>query len=281
MAQVRSVADLATMEDGEAILAVRGTLVKVYEHKAGESKNGAYSFQNATLKDKTGSATVKFKDVADKAHLRGKEVLLQCIKTEKGSFTGVKIKDETFKDKTTRFIWVTPSADIGLAEENGNGHGHDDPKPQPRQPERAPKEQQSSQPQSAPLQTLHDPQPNGEPDRLPANASKPLPGSREAVLQVAAWATQVANLQLMAITKVEKYLAPMVEAKLGIRLDSGARHAWAMNLMIQLADRSVGSHWNLPMTEYAMPKQSEQTDSYARRDDMRCSTYDYEPGQEG
>jgi hypothetical protein len=284
MARIIPVAELAAMEDGEPIMAVRGVLTKVYPPFEGDNDNGHWSFQKAMFKDKTGTAQVKFKDQPDRRHYQGKEVLLQCIKTEKGSFTGVKVKDDEYQGKTTRLIWVTPSADIGLAEEGANGAAAQPPAPQQTPVTPAPVSQTSapqkptpaanSQTPAVDLQASAGPQQQAPAPQPPLAAAlqaeaqqrtnggeqRPAPivnGSREAAVEVLGWANQIANIQLLAITRVEKYLAPMVKATLGIQLDSGERHAWAMNLAMQLeiAEKAM---WKMPLTEYAMPKANGQ-----------------------
>ena len=265
MARIIPVAELAALVDGEPIMAVRGVLTKIYPPFEGDNDNGHWSFQKAMFKDKTGTAQVKFKDLGDQRHLQGKEVLLQCIKTEKGAFTGVKVKDDEYNSKVTRLIWVTPSADIGLAQDDGappappaartTAPQAAAPNPAPSTPAAPPAARQEA-PQTPPLAAQL--QAEAEQQRTQTNGegrtTAPIVnGSREAATEVLGWANQIANIQLLAITRVEKYLAPMVKASLGIQLDSGAKHAWSMNLAMQL---EMGEHaqWKMPVTEYAPPK---------------------------
>jgi hypothetical protein len=266
MARVIPVAELATMDDGEPIMVLRGVLTKVYDRSSGTNSNGDWSLQGAVLKDKTGETPVKFNGFDDQKHLKGKEVLLECTKSSKGAFTGVKIKDDEWKGKITRYAWVTASANVGLAEENGNGNGHSEPQPQPRQQE--PQSKQTSSPKP-PWEHPEPPTSDKSETVKEPPRKRPEPGSIEAAREVEAWATQLAHLQVIAITKVEKYVVPMLAAR-DIRLDSGQQHAWAMNLAMQL-EIEMKAMWRLRNTEYALPKGNGK----------KGSEPPYEPGQEG
>ncbi len=123
MARVIPVAEISQMEAGQEVLAIRGTIVKVDKRSDGANEHGPWSLQRATLQDPDGKTIkIKFQNLSDQAHWLGKEVLLQCIKNDTGKFTGVRIKDDTYKGVTTRMLWVTPSADIGLAAVDADGN---------------------------------------------------------------------------------------------------------------------------------------------------------------
>ena len=115
---MKTIADIASMDDGDLVSSIKGELTAIYDRRAGIGKNDKpYSFQDCELKDATGKIKVVLnnREGMDKS-LKGQVVTIECQKSEKGK-TGVYVQDQTYNGITTRKLRVTGSAVIS----NGSG----------------------------------------------------------------------------------------------------------------------------------------------------------------
>lgn len=134
--------EVFNLSDGETVPSVRGKITKIYGSKRGQNDNGDWSFQNFMLRADDGTEIkVKCKDRPDvPKELSGKIVVISCAEGQKG-LSGVKAKEDVYEGKTSRILWVTPSASIEVA---GSAQQADQPsdndggnaEPPPRQPEK-------------------------------------------------------------------------------------------------------------------------------------------------
>jgi hypothetical protein len=121
---------LNDLEVDETVLAVRGTVKRVWDRNEGTGDNGDWSVQNVVISD--GKKELK---VAVWNHdpipvkWKGKEVLIECSKSEKHGWVGVKTEDNEHKGKITRQLKVTKAGEINLASERDEGGGDDEPAP--------------------------------------------------------------------------------------------------------------------------------------------------------
>lgn len=106
-------AEVAQLQDGETIMALTGRIVSIWEAKSGTTKDGKpYCIQNFVMQDATGKVDVKCMDREPlPLSMKGAEVRLESVNSGKG-FTGLKAFDDTYQNKTTRKVKMTPSAII-------------------------------------------------------------------------------------------------------------------------------------------------------------------------
>lgn len=129
-------------EEGDVIGSVSGRIQKVWDWKDGDGKYGRYSFQNIELVDgrDTIKVVLKDRDELNERDWKGAQVIISSTEGKKG-YTGVKAKDDVYKGKTTRIVWVTATADI--TEDRGGAPSRDKERsddrreaPREREPER-------------------------------------------------------------------------------------------------------------------------------------------------
>lgn len=101
-------------------LSVSGKIVRVYDKKSGTSDKGNWSFQNLTIQDETGEATICLKNRKEEVSKDsvGKSISVSSNKTSNG-ILGVKIEKEEYKDKdgndkSSIKVIITPSATLTI-----------------------------------------------------------------------------------------------------------------------------------------------------------------------
>jgi hypothetical protein len=134
MAKITPVAEIDQLEDGQEIILLKGRVVQMYDaHRGEDAETGnRWSFQRFTLKDDTGTRSVLLKNRDDDLpkSYRGKEIVIEAHKGDKG-WSGVYAFDDTDKKgKTTRIVKVTPTAQIYLAEAGPTPPAQEPPPPQ-------------------------------------------------------------------------------------------------------------------------------------------------------
>lgn len=199
------------MEPDEVIMCTQGTLKKVHPMKTGTNSKGDWSLQNAILEHDGVEVPVLLAnhDEIDKSW-QGRSVTIEAYKPEGKAWTGVFSFDDTYGGKNERKIKVTATGQISLLE---------DPKP-------APKSEPKAEPKHA------EPKTQGQPKESDTQQpQQPQKGRMELAVE---YANQDANLALLCINAVHNYMVPRVKEKLGIDLDDQAKHAWAMNLKIDM-----------------------------------------------
>jgi hypothetical protein len=201
MAKITPVAEIDQLEDGQEIILLKGRVVQMYDaHRGEDAETGnRWSFQRFTLKDDTGTRSVLLKNRDDDLpkSYRGKEIVIEAHKGDKG-WSGVYAFDDTDKKgKTTRIVKVTPTAQIYLAEAG--------PTPPAQEPPAA----------QAPSGVNHKPAAAGPPPVTATNGGDKVALQTRAVLDAKIAAARLANLFIIAVDVVEAVVVPHFEADNG------------------------------------------------------------------
>lgn len=231
MARIIPLDEIPQMEADEPIICTTGTLKKLFEPKTGTNSNGDWSIQHGTLEKDGASIQLFIKDrPAISQSWRGREILIESHKGDKG-WSGVYAYDDTYNGKTTRKIKITPTAQVSLVDGQGEAAPE---KPAPQKPA------QGQAPANKPPQQQQ--RPPADPATTPGGS-----GSKTGIKKCVAAATQIGNLQLLSLNTVENYVAPRFAKKNKRELTVDEKHAWAMNMMIQLCRDNM--QWGMPDTE--------------------------------
>jgi hypothetical protein len=132
-----TVAEIRQMADAAVVMSFVGTVVKRFARKSGTNSQGEWSIENIEVKDAAGEVIkVKIKDCdpLDAAFVAGARIQIAATKSDKHGWIGVKAKDDDYKDKITRILWVTSSALVQTAPPDGNAQpatGGDTRRPEP------------------------------------------------------------------------------------------------------------------------------------------------------
>lgn len=222
MPRIIPLAEIHQMEADEPIICTVGTLKKLFEPKTGTNSNGEWSIQHGTIEKDGASIDLFIKDRPAIAQAwRGREIIIEAHKGDKG-WSGVYAYDDTYKGKTTRKIKITPTGQVALT---GDAPAAEPP------PSKTPAQHTPAQPKPA----------------APPNIAAAQPGSRAKIKEAVAAATQIANMQLLSLNTVENYVAPRFKKKSGRELTVDEKHAWAMNMTIQLCRDNM--QWAMPTAE--------------------------------
>jgi hypothetical protein len=210
--KLSTVAEALASQEEEPILAIRGTLSKLFDPFTGEGEHGAWSIQNGAIKDKTGEIKVMFsnRDAVPKVW-RGKEIELRCQKGAKGGWSGVKV--ETDKKDKKPVLKVSTAAEVFLYD----GEHQSEPANAPAKAASSPPEP----PQAAPKVNTAAPVP-----RPPDEAANLAEGKGRIY--------EVLNTQLAVISLVHEYLVPAVKQRTGQTIDAQQEAALVQNCLIQL-----------------------------------------------
>lgn len=125
-----TIAEVKALDDEELVPCIQGEVTAIYNRKEGESSKGPWSFQDLTLKDETaGEIKVTLNNrIALAKTAKGKTLMFTCSKGDHG-LTGVKAKDNEYNGKTTRLLWVTPSAEIDFVDGGSDNNNSEGPEP--------------------------------------------------------------------------------------------------------------------------------------------------------
>ncbi len=108
--------DALTFSPEENVPSVRGKVKEIYKPSTGSSDKGEWSFQNLVIVDESGQIKVKLKDREPlPLDYKGRVILISCKEGDKG-LSGVKIKEDEYRGKIDKVLWVTPSATIDRVE---------------------------------------------------------------------------------------------------------------------------------------------------------------------
>lgn len=239
--QIRALADVLRMQDGEPISAVQGTVKSIFKRNAGENSHGPWSMQNLVIHDGATEMKVVIKDRdALPTNLKGKQLRIESNLGDRG-MTGMKANDNEYpkgSNKFTREVYVTPSAHIYIDNAPyGGAKNYVAP----------PTTQSQQQPQQQPPQQQH--QPPAQQQQQPANtASRGTnhAGNEEAVNQFRTFLARRANgWALCRIVAVKK--AQQVKEVTGSEVPEDAIQAATASLFIS-ADRG-GMLDNFPSSD--------------------------------
>lgn len=220
--KLSTVKDAIESNDDEPVLAIRGTLTKLFKPMTGDGQYGPWSLQNGMLKDATGEIKVVFDNrtpVPDE--YRGQVVEFRCTKGQKGGYSGVKrITDK--KDG------VSPKLNISDKAEVIQFNAEHQPETEPaKTPAKAPSRAQGP-PEAPPRDNTAPAQsgPSNPPPRVPDEAAN----MAEAVGRI----HEIMNAQLAVISLVHSYLVPAVKERTGITIDQQQEAALVQNCLIQM-----------------------------------------------
>lgn len=214
--KLSTVKEAIESNDDEPVLAIRGTLTKLFRPMTGDNQFGPWSLQNGSLKDQTGEIKVVFSNRDEVPQdYRGQVIEVRCTKGQKGGFSGVKRTTDKKDGKT-------PKLDIGKAGEVflfNNEHA-----PEPRSHAKAPSSpQEPSQP------------PPGVNTAPPSQAPSPrVPDEAGNLAEGLSRIHEILNTQLAVISYVHSYLVPAVKERTGITIDQPQEAALVQNCLIQM-----------------------------------------------
>lgn len=109
--RVTPISEIASLKDKETIMRVEGEITKVYEHASGGEGDKAWTRQNFYFKDSSGEIKGQAWNKQDLQPLTKKRVAITCHHGPKG-YSGVYVDDNTYKEKTTRLLKLTQTAQI-------------------------------------------------------------------------------------------------------------------------------------------------------------------------
>ena len=138
MGRIVPIAEVLKMSPGEIPPCVRGKCVNVWKYRAGDGKDGPYSFQDIVLEDTDGNkltVSVKNRDEIPWRDAKDKEVTIIAGNSKKdGKLCGVEVVENTYQGVTTMRLSVKPTAEllIGKFDRSQTGGGQQST-PQPQQ----------------------------------------------------------------------------------------------------------------------------------------------------
>jgi hypothetical protein len=139
MGRIVSIAEVLKMSPGEIPPCVRGKCVNVWKYRAGDGKDGPYSFQDIVLEDNDGkklTVSVKNRDEIPWRDAKDKEVTIIAGNSKKdGKLCGVEVVENTYDGVTTMRLSVKPTAEllIGKFDRSQTGGTQTDQTPKMRQ----------------------------------------------------------------------------------------------------------------------------------------------------
>jgi hypothetical protein len=240
--RVIHLSEVLQMEPGETVTATKGKLKSVFERNTGTNEHGDWSIQNVILAD--GELEIKVKvcdrETAIPSAWKGKLIYLTSVNGDKG-ITGLKVKEDTYKGKTSKILSATKTAEIGLQD------GSEAPAPAPapaRQPDPEPEPRAST---PAPAQP-------------PARPAAPAPGSEAAIraeiLKTRAFLGQAINRFGFCVDAAFVILTKKNEQH-GLSFDSDHIERVAVHLSIMCERANIGDGLpSGPLDKYLPPKPS-------------------------
>jgi hypothetical protein len=112
-----SLSEIPGLDDGEPIPSLAGRVEKVYQRHTGTSSYGDWSFQDFILSDGENTVTCKAKNMDPFDDMQGRDVVIECSKSDKHGLTGVTKLIDNYEGKIQHKIKLTGSCKI----RNANG----------------------------------------------------------------------------------------------------------------------------------------------------------------
>lgn len=115
------IADDTDISDGDIIKKITGTITGIFDPKKGGDGDKQWEFQNATLKDATGSIKITFSKCSQPLSAKGKTVTIISKKSDAHGWNGIKVEDKTYtknqgksneEEVSERILKITPTAEI-------------------------------------------------------------------------------------------------------------------------------------------------------------------------
>lgn len=202
MAKLSTIREIMEQEDDTLVMLCRGTVTNVYPESEGDNAQGHWSLQNIEIKDATGTIKVKLKNrpasmtKADK----GKVIEIAAFHSDNHGWIGSTAKDDTYKNKTTRILYVTASAEITFPQDG------------PPAKQAAPQRRTEATEERRPVDRQPaERQPDAEPP-TDSGAAHPLAGPRH-------WFMQWANCYVLAFDAAV-YVADQIDKRHGVKLST-------------------------------------------------------------
>lgn len=90
---------------------IRVRILRIFDHKSGESEKGPWSFQDIEVGDSSGRGRLKLKNCdALPTDREGKELILTANQSKQHGLTGMKVSHDEYQGTTYHKLIVTPSA---------------------------------------------------------------------------------------------------------------------------------------------------------------------------
>ena len=106
------ISEIKELKEKTTVDTMSGMVENVYERHAGTKEGRAWSMQNIMLKDASGAVKVLLSGRKEcPKSMEGKQVSFSSVNGEKG-LTGMYVKDDKYKGKTTRVVIVTEVATV-------------------------------------------------------------------------------------------------------------------------------------------------------------------------
>lgn len=237
--RVIHLSEVLQMEPGETVTATKGKLKAIFERNTGTNEHGDWSIQNVILADGEVEMKVKVcdRDAAIPSAWKGKLIYLTSVNGEKG-ITGLKVKEDTYKDKTSKILSATKTAEIGLQDVS-----------------EAPAAPASPEAQTRPKGALQPKPSEAAPTPRPA---APAPGSEAAIraeiLKTRAFLGQAIN-RLGFCIDAAFVAATRANEKHGLSFDSDHIEKFAVHLNISCERAGIGDGLPTgPLDKYLPPK---------------------------
>ncbi len=263
------------LTDGQTIGMIQGSLSQFWTEKRGNNPTKPWSLQNGTISGDGVEVPIVFMDFPEQLPmaLKGRTIRITAGTTR--GLTGIYAHDDTFRDKTTRKIKITPSALIELIGGDGSitlvrGEGsvpepsqaHKDlqtiaaaeyAEPEPRQQQRpaaTTRQQRQPEPEPEPGPDLSGPTPRAEQKTDEEIAAEKARAEQKEIREARHSMIQVANLQLMSRLCVENYVAKTFKGVSGNEMTESEKQGATASIFIQLT--KTGAHQKMPKRPFTV-----------------------------
>ena len=234
--------DVAELPDSALVYRCIGILKNVYPRKSGESAKGPWALQNLELADSNGftlPVVLKDHDSEVPKTWKGREVMLEAYQGEK-AWSGCYAFDDDYNGKVTRKLKLTKTGQVSLVEGG-------------ERPAAAQQPHAQQKPAGGTTAAQGQPKSEGKPNEQPSKEETEKQ-QREKLTAATRCAIQLANLQLLSLNLTETYTAPRFEKVAGRKLTEVEKHAWAMNMAIELEREK--QQFRMPDRKLLDPKQT-------------------------
>lgn len=240
--------DIYELPAEAVIYCLQGTIKQIFGRKdgtigKGPNKGKPWALQNITITDGHSDIEVQLKDGQPEIpkSWMGRGILIEAHQGDKG-WTGVYAVDDDYTDPATRKVKVTSTGAVSLLDQGGQKEQAQRPqKPASQQHQQhqqptanEPPAHHQQQAQTQPRQRQQEPAPEHQPETAEEAAAREKAFARKQRTELMEIAYQVANLQQLCLNTVETYTAPRFEKMAQRVLTPAERHAWAMNMSIEM-----------------------------------------------
>jgi hypothetical protein len=107
-----SLSEIPALEDGEPIPSVAGKIRQVYQRYSGTNARGDWALQDFVLSDGENEVVCKVGNMDDFSDMQGRDVVIECTKSDKHGLIGVKKFVDNYEGKIQHKIKLTGSCRI-------------------------------------------------------------------------------------------------------------------------------------------------------------------------